>query len=138
MNEPTIVILTAMNLEYNAVRARLSDVTAQTHPMGTRFEVGYLGNACRAVLALTGKGNQSAAVLAERAVAEFGPCRDHLRWASRARYSRTSALVTSWSRLTSTPTTARPARMTDFTAMAAHLGTLAPCATDRRAPGAHR
>jgi 8-oxo-dGTP diphosphatase len=73
MNETTIVILTAMNLEYDAVRARLSDVTPQTHPMGTRFEVGHLGDGCRVALALTGKGNQSAAVLAERAAAEFAP-----------------------------------------------------------------
>jgi 8-oxo-dGTP diphosphatase len=74
MHETTIVILTAMNLEYNAVRARLSGVTEQTHPMGTRFEVGYLsGSGCRAVLALTGKGNQSAGVLAERAAAEYSP-----------------------------------------------------------------
>lgn len=74
MNETTIVILVAMNLEYDAVRARLSGITAQTHPMGTRFEVGYLNsNGCRVALALTGKGNQSAAVLAERAVAEFAP-----------------------------------------------------------------
>src|SRR6266487_4343232 len=74
MNETTIVILTAMNLEYRAVRARLSGIAAQTHPMGTRFEVGHLsGNDCRVALTLTGKGNQSAAVLAERAAAEFAP-----------------------------------------------------------------
>jgi 8-oxo-dGTP diphosphatase len=73
MNETIIVILTAMNLEYNAVRARLSGVTAQMHPMGTRFEVGHLGDDCRVALALTGKGNQSAAVLAERAAAQFAP-----------------------------------------------------------------
>jgi adenosylhomocysteine nucleosidase len=72
MNETTIVILTAMNLEYRAVRAQLSGITAHTHPMGTRFEVGHL-NGCRVAIALTGKGNQSAAVLAERATAEFDP-----------------------------------------------------------------
>jgi nucleoside phosphorylase/ADP-ribose pyrophosphatase YjhB (NUDIX family) len=72
MNETTIVILTAMNLEYQAVRAQLSGITAHTHPMGTRFEVGHL-NGCRVALALTGKGNQSAAVLTERSVAEFAP-----------------------------------------------------------------
>lgn len=72
MNETTIVILTAMNLEYRVVRAQLSDITAHTHPMGTRFEVGHL-NGCRVALALTGKGNQSAAVLTERAAAEFAP-----------------------------------------------------------------
>src|SRR5579875_2743968 len=74
MNETTVVFLTALNLEHDAVRTRLSGLTAQTHAMGTRFDVGYLGDRnCRAVLALTGKGNQSAAVIAERAVAEFAP-----------------------------------------------------------------
>jgi adenosylhomocysteine nucleosidase len=72
MNDITIVILTAMNLEYRAVREQLSGITAHTHPMGTRFEVGHL-NGCRVALALTGKGNQSAAVLTERAAAEFNP-----------------------------------------------------------------
>ncbi len=72
MNETTIVILTAMNLEYQAVRARMSDITARTHPMGTRFEVGHV-DGCRVALALTGKGNQAAAVLTERAAAEFSP-----------------------------------------------------------------
>ena len=72
MNDTTIVILTAMNLEYRAVRAQLSDITAHTHPMGTRFEVGHLDR-CRVALALTGKGDQSAAVLTERTAAEFAP-----------------------------------------------------------------
>jgi adenosylhomocysteine nucleosidase len=72
MNETTIVILTAMNLEYRAVQAQLSDITAHTHAMGTRFEVGHF-HRCRVALALTGKGNQSAGVLTERAAAEFAP-----------------------------------------------------------------
>lgn len=42
MNDKTIVILTAMNLEYQAVQARLSYTTVQAHPKGTRFEVGHL------------------------------------------------------------------------------------------------
>jgi adenosylhomocysteine nucleosidase len=72
MNEATIVILTAMNLEYSAVRALLSDVTSHRHPKGTLFEIGHL-NGCRVALALTDKGNQPAAVLTERAIAEFDP-----------------------------------------------------------------
>lgn len=72
MNESTIVMLTAMNLEYSAVRNYLSAISVHTHPMGTRFEVGRL-DGCRVALALTGKGNQSGAVLAERAAAEFDP-----------------------------------------------------------------
>ena len=74
MNDKTIVILTAMNVEYKAVQARLSDVAVQTHPMGTRFEVGRLEDGgCRVALALVGKGNHSAAVLTERAAALFAP-----------------------------------------------------------------
>lgn len=74
MNDKTIVILTAMNVEYKAVQAQLSGITVRTHPIGTRFEVGHLGDgACRVALALVGKGNQAGAVLTERAVAMFGP-----------------------------------------------------------------
>jgi adenosylhomocysteine nucleosidase len=74
MNDKTIVILTAMNLEYKAVQARLSDTTVETHPKGTRFEVGHLGNSdVRVALALAGKGNQPAAVTTERAVSHFNP-----------------------------------------------------------------
>jgi len=63
-----------MNVEYKAVQARLSDIAVQTHPMGTRFEVGRLEDGgCRVALALAGKGNQAAAVLTERAVTLFAP-----------------------------------------------------------------
>jgi adenosylhomocysteine nucleosidase len=69
-----IAILTALGLEYDAVRAKLTGIRVQTHPAGTRFEVGYLGDkGCLVTLALTGKGNHPAAVLAERAIAEFAP-----------------------------------------------------------------
>ncbi|MGH3252168.1 MAG: purine phosphorylase [Trebonia sp.] len=74
MHDKTIVILTAMNLEYKAVQARLSGITVQTHPKGTRFEVGHLDNSdVRVALALAGKGNQPAAVITERAVSHFNP-----------------------------------------------------------------
>jgi 8-oxo-dGTP diphosphatase len=74
VNDKTIVILTAMNVEYKAVQARLSGITVQTHPKGTRFEVGLLeGGDCRIALALVGKGNQAAAVVTERAVDQFAP-----------------------------------------------------------------
>jgi adenosylhomocysteine nucleosidase len=73
MNGP-VVILTALDLEYQAVRATMTDLRLQQHPAGTRFEVGRIGQgACRAALALVGKGNHPAAVLAERAIAEFAP-----------------------------------------------------------------
>jgi 8-oxo-dGTP diphosphatase len=74
MHDKTIVILTAMNLEYRAVKARLSGVTVETHPKGTRFEVGQLLDSdVRVALALAGKGNQPAAVITERAVSHFNP-----------------------------------------------------------------
>ena len=74
MNDVPIVILTALNLEYDAVRAKLTDIQVKPHPAGTRFEVGRLGDRGSLVaLALVGKGNHPAAVLAERAIAEFSP-----------------------------------------------------------------
>lgn len=74
MNDGLVVILTALDLEYRAVREKLTDPRLHRHPAGTRFEVGQLaGSGCRAALALVGKGNHPAAVLAERAIAEFAP-----------------------------------------------------------------
>ncbi|MEN3534465.1 5'-methylthioadenosine/S-adenosylhomocysteine nucleosidase [Microbispora sp. ZYX-F-249] len=68
-----IVFLTALDLEYQAIREHLTDVRPHRHRAGTRFEVGRLANGCPAVLGLVGKGNHPAAVLAERAIAEFDP-----------------------------------------------------------------
>lgn len=69
-----IVILTALDVEYAAVRAKLTDVRLRRHPQGTRFEVGRLADGrCQVAVAQVGKGNQPAAVLAERAVNEFDP-----------------------------------------------------------------
>lgn len=68
-----IVILTALNLEYQAVRRHLTGLTTQTHEAGTLFEVGRLPGGGQAALCLAGKGNQSAAVLTERAISRFTP-----------------------------------------------------------------
>ncbi|TNY36868.1 5'-methylthioadenosine/S-adenosylhomocysteine nucleosidase [Thermomonospora catenispora] len=74
MSGSQIVVLTALDVEYEAVRNRLDAPRLHRHPQGTRFEVGRLeGGRCRIALGLVGKGNQSAAVLAERAIAEFSP-----------------------------------------------------------------
>lgn len=74
MTENLVVILTALNVEYEAVQARLTGTRVHLHPRGTRFEVGTInGTYCRVALALTGKGNQSAAILAERSIEEFSP-----------------------------------------------------------------
>ncbi|GGO24008.1 5'-methylthioadenosine/S-adenosylhomocysteine nucleosidase [Microbispora bryophytorum] len=74
MTDRPIVILTALDLEYQAIRKRLLDPELHRHQHGTRFEIGRLSNShCRLALAHVGTGNQSAAVLAERAIAEFAP-----------------------------------------------------------------
>ncbi|MFD8527594.1 purine phosphorylase [Streptosporangium canum] len=74
MNRPPIVILTALDLEYQAVLEKLVDPRPHWHPQGTRFEVGRLADGhCRVALAHVGTGNQAAAVLAERAINAFKP-----------------------------------------------------------------
>ncbi|MEU7773690.1 5'-methylthioadenosine/S-adenosylhomocysteine nucleosidase [Micromonospora taraxaci] len=73
-NSGLVVILTALNLEYAAVRDQLTDLRVRRHPAGTRFEVGRIGQSdCRIAMGLVGKGNHPAAVLAEWAMAEFSP-----------------------------------------------------------------
>ncbi|SRR5712691_4534115 len=72
--QKTLVVLTALDVEYDSIRSKLTDVRAQSHPAGTRFEVGRLADGeCRVVIAQVGKGNLAAAVLAERAIGEFDP-----------------------------------------------------------------
>ncbi|MGW6981724.1 5'-methylthioadenosine/S-adenosylhomocysteine nucleosidase family protein [Streptomyces sp. NPDC054932] len=74
MSKDLVVILTALNLEYQAVRQKLAGPQVHRHERGTRFEVGTVqGTSCRVALALTNKGNHSAAVIAERAIQEFSP-----------------------------------------------------------------
>jgi adenosylhomocysteine nucleosidase len=73
-DESITVVLTALNLEYEAVLKLLSDNEVHLLPTGTRFEIGTVqGTTCRIALGLTGVGNQSSAVLAERAMQEFSP-----------------------------------------------------------------
>ncbi|MGV9789509.1 5'-methylthioadenosine/S-adenosylhomocysteine nucleosidase family protein [Streptomyces sp. NPDC003435] len=74
MSTGPVVILTALNLEYQAVRQRLASAQVHRHERGTRFETGTVrGTSCRVALGLTSKGNGSAAVIAERAIQEFSP-----------------------------------------------------------------
>lgn len=69
-----VVVLTALPLEYQAVRQHLKNPQGWPHPAGTLFEVGHLpGGTGMIALAQTGEGNVSAAVLAERAIAAFQP-----------------------------------------------------------------
>jgi nucleoside phosphorylase len=71
---PTVVILTALDLEYAAVRRHLAEVRPHRHEAGTMFEVGRLPeHGVRIALAVTGAGNTGAAVLTERAISLFHP-----------------------------------------------------------------
>ena len=70
----TVVVLTALDLEYEAVRRYLTDLEFSSHQAGTLWEIGDAPDrSCRIALNAVGKGNISAAVLAERAVTEFDP-----------------------------------------------------------------
>jgi adenosylhomocysteine nucleosidase len=72
--QKTLVVLTALDLEYESIRDKLTNIRVHSHRAGTRFEVGLLADRdCRVALALVGKGNHAAAVLAERAISEFDP-----------------------------------------------------------------
>lgn len=74
MNDAPVVVLTALNLEYEAVRRLLRSPQRHRHTRGTQFEIGTLPRGGgRAALGLTGKGNHSSAVLAERAIQMFSP-----------------------------------------------------------------
>ncbi|GAB2622271.1 hypothetical protein GCM10027168_62790 [Streptomyces capparidis] len=70
----TVVVLTALEVEYRAVRAHVTACVDKRHDSGTLFEVGWLnGTPWRIALAEIGDGNQGAAVLTERAIAMFRP-----------------------------------------------------------------
>ncbi len=72
--DDVVVILTALELEYSAVRTHLMDLRPIGHPAGTLFEVGLLAGCKRPiVLSAVGEGNQTAAVVTERATAMFAP-----------------------------------------------------------------
>ncbi|MER7076938.1 Nucleoside phosphorylase [Saccharopolyspora kobensis] len=74
MTNNLVVILTAFDLEYQAVREKLIDPRLHHHDKGSLFEVGHLrGSDCRIALGQTGKGNHPAAVFAERAMQQFSP-----------------------------------------------------------------
>ncbi|MEU0395881.1 hypothetical protein ABZ208_24460 [Streptomyces sp. NPDC006208] len=69
-----LVVLTALEVEYEAVRAHLAALRTHSHSAGTLFEIGWLdGTPWQVALAEIGDGNQAAAVLTERAVRLFRP-----------------------------------------------------------------
>ncbi|MEU3544861.1 5'-methylthioadenosine/S-adenosylhomocysteine nucleosidase [Streptomyces paromomycinus] len=68
-----VVVLTALGLEYEAVRAHLKDAQRVIHE-NTWFEQGQVsGAACPVVVAEVGPGNRPAAFVTEQARARFAP-----------------------------------------------------------------
>ncbi|MFJ8001883.1 nucleosidase [Streptomyces sp. NPDC096310] len=71
---PTVVVLTALPLEYEAVRAHLIGVEKLVHPTGTRAERGVLpGTGWQVALAEIGEGTHNAAALTERVLTWLRP-----------------------------------------------------------------
>lgn len=67
-----VLILTALPVEYAAVRHLLSNLHELIHPKGTIYEIGALEHLSVAI-AQIGAGNEAAALEAERGIATLGP-----------------------------------------------------------------
>ena len=73
---PRAVILTAIPVEYQAVRAHLTQIHEELHPQGTVYERGIassLGQSWDVMISEIGAGNPTAALEAERAIQFFQP-----------------------------------------------------------------
>jgi len=73
---PRAVILTALSVEYLAVRAHLSELQEEVHRQGTIYEQGQFaanGQVWDVEIVEIGAGNPGAAMEAERAIAHFQP-----------------------------------------------------------------
>ncbi len=71
------VVLTALQVEYAAVRKHLTEVREEVHPRGTVYERGVFSVASQegweVGIVEIGVGNANAAMEAERAIAHFNP-----------------------------------------------------------------
>jgi nucleoside phosphorylase len=75
-NLPCAVILTAISIEYSAVRVHLTDLQEETHPQGSVYERGKFadsGKFWEVGIVEVGAGNSGASIEAERAIAYFNP-----------------------------------------------------------------
>ncbi|NJN11061.1 MAG: hypothetical protein HC815_24990 [Richelia sp. RM1_1_1] len=75
-NRPCVVILTAIPIEYKAVRAHLTELREEIHSQGTVYERGKFstnGMVWDVAIVEIGAGNTGAALEAERAINQFQP-----------------------------------------------------------------
>ena len=75
-NSPVAVILTAIPLEYKAVRAYLNEVIEMIHPKGNVYEKGLFKgdyHDWQIGIAEVGAGNNTCALQTERAINYFNP-----------------------------------------------------------------
>jgi tetratricopeptide (TPR) repeat protein/nucleoside phosphorylase len=75
-NKPCAVIMTALPVEYKAVRAHLTNVREKTHPLGIVYESGVFssgGKSWEVVIVEAGMGNIRAAQETDRAIQYFSP-----------------------------------------------------------------
>jgi nucleoside phosphorylase len=73
---PCVVILTALPVEYLAVRTYLTELHEEIHPKGTIYERGWFTSTSQiwdVGIVEIGAGNTGAAIEAERAIAYFSP-----------------------------------------------------------------
>ncbi|MEU6669909.1 5'-methylthioadenosine/S-adenosylhomocysteine nucleosidase [Streptomyces sp. NPDC046727] len=72
--QPTVLVLTALALEYAAVRPYIEDREEHVHPKGTRVEIGGLpGSPWRVALSELGVGAERAAALATQLIEWLKP-----------------------------------------------------------------
>ncbi|MDA0635343.1 5'-methylthioadenosine/S-adenosylhomocysteine nucleosidase [Nonomuraea sp. MCN248] len=69
-----IIVLTALEVEYNAVYQHLTELETDEHESGTTFEIGTMhGCPWQVVIAELGPGNLGAAVVTTQAIQRFSP-----------------------------------------------------------------
>ncbi|MBU2668426.1 5'-methylthioadenosine/S-adenosylhomocysteine nucleosidase [Actinoplanes bogorensis] len=69
-----VVVLTAKQVEYDAIRSHLRDLRRHSDSAGTQFEVGTLeGTSARVAIVEVGPGNVGAALMASSAISTFQP-----------------------------------------------------------------
>lgn len=76
MANPRAIIITALPVEYKAVRAYLTDIQEETHPQGTVYEKGVFstnGKVWEVSIVEIGAGNNAASFEVERAISRFEP-----------------------------------------------------------------